>query len=336
MIPDVTLPRGLAVIAHPTVGLADACAPSAQPLAGDALAAPWAARGWPTIAPDYAGLGSPGVQGYGDGEDTARSTLDAVRALRAILGEGTPEPYVIAGHSQGGGAALSAQAIAARHGPGGLAAVIAIAPGRPVRPSIELLRDPERRTRGGDDLTAVIAAMALYAWHAGALGEERAGAGFHPDAREALVHAIERECIGSLVTSVPRAAPRVGALIDPALREGLVACADEAPGCGGAAARLWTSMRANVLVPDPAGAPVAIIEGAADALVTPARVQCVVDHLREARVDPSVCVVPDADHLTIVPRATAHAIAIAEAIVDGRPPPVCAHAGVLPECRSEP
>ena len=331
-IPDRARADGLAVVAHATVGLADACAPSAQRLAADALVAPWAAHGWATIAPDYAGLGSPGTQGYGDGEDTARSTLDAVRALRGLLGEGTPEPYVIVGHSQGGGAALSAQAIASRYGPAGLAAVIAIAPGWPVRASVELLRDPDRRIRGGDELSAVVAALALYAWHARALGDEHAGDGFHPDARAALVRAVEHDCIGSLVSTVPRAAPRVGALVDPSLREALVACADGTTGCTGTAAALWSFMRANVLTPDPAGAPVAILTGADDALITPARVQCVADHLRAGGVDPGVCVVPGADHVTIVPRALAHAIAIAEAAVSGGAPPGCSHAQSPVEC----
>ncbi|AKF02971.1 alpha/beta hydrolase family protein [Sandaracinus amylolyticus] len=318
------------VVAHGTVGLADACAPSLA--APDELVRAFASRGWPVIAPDYAGLGSAGVQGYGDNDDTARSVLDAARALATLLGERAP--VVLAGHSQGGGAVLSAQSIARRYAgeDTAIAAVIAIAPGWPVRDRLETLRDPARRLRGGDELSAVVGAMFLYAWHARAYGETRAGEGFPLASRDALVHALERGCVGSLLTTVPRLAPTLGALVDDELRAALVACTD-AGECDDRARAILEWSRANVMRGDPEGAPIHVLQGDHDGITTPARTRCIVDHLRASAIEPHVCVM-DADHLSIVPRGVGHTIAIVESALRGDPAPGCAN-DALPECVPE-
>lgn len=335
ILPDRTVasPAPLAVVAHGTVGLADGCAPSRAPLSADVLALPWAARGWPVIAPDYAGLGSDGVQGYGDGDDTARSVLDAARALRALLPEGTlSASIVLAGHSQGGGAVLSSQALERRYGAGGrVVLAVAIAPGWPVVVSADPFRDPARRTAGEHALSAVVAALFLSSWHARRDGTDHAGDGFDAAHRAALVRALDRGCIGSLLGSIPHAAPSVGALIDDALRRGLIACADgDAAGCTGRARELHAWMEANIQHGDPEGAPIHVLVGAADAVVTPARARCIVDHLRAGAAPPSVCVLPG-DHLTMLPGATRRALDLARAALDGAAPPPCEHAA-LPTC----
>src|SRR5690606_35006008 len=84
----VVVPRGdpppggwpVVVWAHPSRGLADACAPSLAgpatiPLLDDLLG-----EGWAVVAPDYEGLGGPGLHPYLDGASEGRSTLDALRA----------------------------------------------------------------------------------------------------------------------------------------------------------------------------------------------------------------------------------------------------------------
>jgi pimeloyl-ACP methyl ester carboxylesterase len=65
------------------------------------------------VRTDYDGLGTPGVHGYLIGATEGRSVLDAVRAARKV------EPrlsrrFLVAGHSQGGHAALFAAALAPR------------------------------------------------------------------------------------------------------------------------------------------------------------------------------------------------------------------------------
>jgi hypothetical protein len=338
LLPDAPLrtPSPIAVIAHGTVGIADRCAPSLAPATTDALALPWARAGWPTIAPDYAGLGTEGVQGYGDAVDTARSTLDAARALLALLPESMRSgTIVLAGHSQGGGAVLSAQAIARDYAPGlGIALVVPVAPGWATSARTDTFHDAELRFRGGNELRAVVSAMFLYAWHARRYGDASAGDGFDPAHREALVAAIERGCVASMIGSIPTAAPTLGAMIDPTLRAGLVACERGEPGCAGRAQELHAWMGANLLHGDPEGAPILMIQGDADLATTPARTRCIADRLRADRVETEICVLPG-DHLSVLGDAWHHAIDAAGRTVSGAPRQACPRAD-LPACDDPP
>jgi pimeloyl-ACP methyl ester carboxylesterase len=119
-LPKGKPPRGgwpVIAYAHGTTGAADACAPSrgydknALTSYAYPLLRRWLKAGWAVVRTDYDGLGTPGVHLYLQGVSEGRSVLDAVRAARAF------EPrlsrrFVIAGHSQGGHAALFAAAAA--------------------------------------------------------------------------------------------------------------------------------------------------------------------------------------------------------------------------------
>ncbi len=122
---SLALPKGKApkggwpviTYAHGTTGSADSCAPTRGYDASDLvsyaypLLRRWLKAGYAVVRTDYDGLGTPGVHQYLLGESEGRSVLDAVRAARAY----TPtlsKRYVIAGHSQGGHAALFAAALA--------------------------------------------------------------------------------------------------------------------------------------------------------------------------------------------------------------------------------
>jgi pimeloyl-ACP methyl ester carboxylesterase len=123
---DVAIPRGRApkggwpVItwAHGTTGIADSCAPTrlatpAQP----ALLEQWLKRGYAVLRTDYQGLGTPAtVHPYLNGDAEGRSVLDIVRAARK-LDKRIGAKVVIAGHSQGGHAALWAASLAPRYTP---------------------------------------------------------------------------------------------------------------------------------------------------------------------------------------------------------------------------
>ena len=117
--------------AHGTVGLAPECAPTriADPVGN----LPWVqlmmARGWVVTATDYAGLGTPGRNGYLISGDEGRDVINAVRAARNVPGAHASTRWISWGHSQGGHAALAAGDLAASYAPElDLVAIAAAAP----------------------------------------------------------------------------------------------------------------------------------------------------------------------------------------------------------------
>jgi pimeloyl-ACP methyl ester carboxylesterase len=115
--------RGWPVVswAHGTSGIADSCAPSRDPDGPyTAYAAPqfgaWLSAGYAIANTDYEGLGTPGVHPYLVGRSEGRGVVDIVRASRQLDGR-LARRYVIAGHSQGGHAALFAAALAPKRAP---------------------------------------------------------------------------------------------------------------------------------------------------------------------------------------------------------------------------
>ncbi|ONG50036.1 hypothetical protein BKE38_19815 [Pseudoroseomonas deserti] len=115
--------------AHGTVGVADRCAPSwrgggRQDFAG------WLAAGFAVVASDYEGLGTPGLHPYLDKRAEGQGVLDAARAALAAEAGRIANRVVIAGQSQGGGAALAAAGLAPSYAPD-LAVAGVIATGAP-------------------------------------------------------------------------------------------------------------------------------------------------------------------------------------------------------------
>ncbi len=124
-------PRPVVAWAHGTVGMGDQCAPSRSPnptnnigWVGDMLA-----KGWVVTATDYAGLGTPGTEGYLVGDDESRDVLNGVRALQYIPQANAGPRFAVWGHSQGGHAALFTAAQASSYAPElRLAGTVASAP----------------------------------------------------------------------------------------------------------------------------------------------------------------------------------------------------------------
>jgi alpha-beta hydrolase superfamily lysophospholipase len=117
--------------AHGTAGQGDQCAPSRDirdnlpPEGAEAVMA-----GAVIVATDYDGLGTPGTPTYYDGVAEGRAVLDSARAARSLPGVGRLGPVLIAGHSQGGAAALFAAQIAHSYAPDlDVLGVVAMAPG---------------------------------------------------------------------------------------------------------------------------------------------------------------------------------------------------------------
>lgn len=103
--------------AHGTTGIADVCAPSRDP--GTDYAYPqfnmWLKKGYAIAQTDYQGLGTPGTHMYLIGAAEGASVDDIVLAARA-LDPAIGTKFAIAGHSQGGQAALFAASMTARDG----------------------------------------------------------------------------------------------------------------------------------------------------------------------------------------------------------------------------
>ena len=105
---------------HGTTGIADACAPSRDSASNPAhgliayaypLLQRWLKAGYAVVRTDYEGLGTPGDHPYLIGRSEGYSMLDTVRAARK-LDKRLGRRVIIAGHSQGGQAALWAASLA--------------------------------------------------------------------------------------------------------------------------------------------------------------------------------------------------------------------------------
>jgi alpha-beta hydrolase superfamily lysophospholipase len=120
--PEGKAPKGgrpVVAWAHGTTGIADACAPSKRDDIASAL--PFVdevvASGYVVAATDYEGLGTPGVHPYLVGASEGAGVLDAARAARNLRGAGAGRDVVVWGHSQGGHAALFAGEMAGEYAP---------------------------------------------------------------------------------------------------------------------------------------------------------------------------------------------------------------------------
>ncbi len=106
---------------HGTTGYARHCAPSLLPQglwSGAMYMLPRIIReGWAVVATDYIGLGTEGPHPYLVGPPSAHASLDAVRAARELPEADLGASTVVWGHSQGGGAALWAGALAREYAP---------------------------------------------------------------------------------------------------------------------------------------------------------------------------------------------------------------------------
>ena len=142
--------------AHGTTGIADRCAPCRAGMPGSydhPLLNRWLKAGYAVVRTDYEGLGTPGDHPYLIGDSEGRSVLDMVRAARK-LDANIGKRVVIAGHSQGGHAALFAGSLARRWTPElTLRGTLAFAPVSHLGEQAALLRaltapeQPQRRSR---------------------------------------------------------------------------------------------------------------------------------------------------------------------------------------------
>ncbi len=332
-------PLPVVVIAHPSQGLADTCAPTKTAPTHTDLALYWVARGYPVIAPDYPGLGTTGVQGYVDNRDTGQALLDAARALRKLMAPGTFDARVaMLGYSQGGGGVLSAQALEKSYGSGGtLAAVAALAPEWPTRRDsfglLTMLRHPDDLSIQYGYTKPVVAAQLLYSYFTNYLGPTHAADGFPHDHRGDISLSVESLCLVPFGGWLEATELRVSDWADDGARTSLLACDSDPSGAGcvepGKSLLAW--LDANRVAPDPAGAPVLYVQGLLDT-VMPATEEaaCNVPYLSQAGVDLTFCADSLATHTDVVPRNADFAVRWAEARLWGTPVPTCNDAPLAP------
>lgn len=105
--------------AHGTLGIADVCAPSwtgFRPRDASYINR-WLQAGFAVVVTDYQGLGGPGPHPYLTWQAEGRSVLDAARAAIAARPRQIANRVLIAGQSQGSGAALGAARLARDYAP---------------------------------------------------------------------------------------------------------------------------------------------------------------------------------------------------------------------------
>ncbi len=111
MFPKVAAPKdGYRVVVweHGTVGVGDSCAPSNNVISArfKILAESLLAAGYVIVAPDYEGLGTPGIHPYLNLSSEAKSALAAVKAAKDHYGMQLSGEWMSIGQSQGGQASL--------------------------------------------------------------------------------------------------------------------------------------------------------------------------------------------------------------------------------------
>jgi len=120
-LPEGEAPEGgwpLLLWSHGTVGIADKCAPTWTgyvPFHDEHLAT-WLSEGYAIVASDYQGLGTQGTHPYLATRPAAYSNLDVIRAVQSG-GFPVSDRVVLAGQSQGAGAAIAMAGYAPDYAP---------------------------------------------------------------------------------------------------------------------------------------------------------------------------------------------------------------------------
>lgn len=146
LFPKATQPKdGYRVVVweHGTVGVGDGCAPSKNAINPrfKILAESLLAAGYVIVAPDYEGLGTPGVHPYLNLSSEAKSALAAVKAVKEHYGAQLKGDWMSIGQSQGGHASLGTAEFA--NTDASYKGAIAGAPASSLGTIIQIYIDPE-------------------------------------------------------------------------------------------------------------------------------------------------------------------------------------------------
>jgi len=351
LLPDVPLTTAPPVIvfAHGLEGIDPACTVSR----GDWTAAPYhrvgsmlalASYGYPVIAPDYAGFmpgSTPG--GVSLAEDEAHSVLDGTRAMAKLLEPGaTSDHVVLVGHSQGGHAVLSAQALAGSYGlRGRLRGVVAFASGwYPLKAAgLVIARDIGNNTT--DDAGALRLAMTYFYTHAELYDGPGSGLALFQPSKRALVAADLGACPSTQSATLEALGNTASDFFEPAFVDSVGACAlgDQAA-CAAEPAATWVPrFRADRPRLDAQGADILMWQGAEDQALPPELTQCGIDKINadfaapDATASFTLCGDRSAGHETILSQNMSWTAQwIAWKTSNGPAPSACAgHSELLPQ-----
>jgi alpha/beta superfamily hydrolase len=254
--PTGTAPRAGRVIvtwAHGATGLADMCAPSKQTdiasgSSGASIEDPRALipmlqtlldAGYVVAATDYEGLGTPGLHPFLVGESEGRSVLDAARAARGLKAAAANSKVLVLGHSQGGQAALFAGELATSYAP--QLHLLGVATEAPIMSDIEHTLPIFGTVSAANPLMLII----TEAFHA-AYPQFDPAALLTPDAL-AQAPILEQNCFSDIVGAY-RSSPDLALTHSPL----------DIPA-------LATILHTNSVGNRPAGAPLLVVQGTADA-----------------------------------------------------------------------
>lgn len=255
--------------AHGTSGLATQCAPSREPVVPPDLGVEGV-----RVAADYIGLGPVGeVHPYLSAAAEGHAVIDAVTAARSLPEVHGGDRWVVAGHSQGGHAALVTQEMAADRLPEvELVGTVAVAPGAQLA-----------ETYGDEIQVGIIEAMVLF----GAAYEDPSielDDYLTPEAQAALGGVAEEGCLDDIIGSL---LPIVGGedfwVSDP--RTGPLGDA-------------W--IEANDPGQVAGEAPLLLVQGGRDIIVLPARTDALFGRLCALGQSVEMIDLPEADHGTEV------------------------------------
>jgi pimeloyl-ACP methyl ester carboxylesterase len=243
--------RPILAFTHGTIGVARSCAPSL--LDGAYAEQMWGLEafldaGWIVAAPDYLGLGSEGVHPYLVGQTAAANTLDAVRAARGLARDAASSRFAVAGHSQGGHAAMFTGQRAPTYAPElDLVAVAGLAPASELAAFIE--------ANDGTTFGNLLGAFAVVAWDRAF--DDIDAAGIVDPAVQPIVERLADACVAtgpeavSLLTDAELL--QLGFLVSPIWET-----------------EPWASRIAeNTPGAEPIHAPLLIVQGSDDVLIRP-------------------------------------------------------------------
>ena len=206
-LPEGTPPAGgwpLVAWAHGTTGVADVCAPSWRARSSyenfyEAVAlSTWLTAGYAVVATDYQGLGTPGPHPYLATRPEAYSVLDSVRAALRAFPTQLANRIVLAGFSQGAGAAFASAGLSREYAPE-LGVKGAVVIGVPHVNAATFMNRPPRDPNRPDPTLAYFLYLALFSMRIDpALTEERV---FSARALPLLAEA-RTTCVYSLMSDV--------------------------------------------------------------------------------------------------------------------------------------
>jgi pimeloyl-ACP methyl ester carboxylesterase len=259
---------------HGTSGVAPQCAPSRT---GAGYPTAFLPEHVPVAIPDYIGLGPHGeMHAWLAGVSEARATIDLVRAIRWLPNVRSDGTWYVAGHSQGGHAALfSAQEVEDYAPELRLMGVVAIAPGTELnRPDYVVNHMKPAAVMVGFGLDLDYPELELRDY-------------LTPEA-ESKLGVLETGCINEIIATFLPITPLVDSspFNDPRFVELLV---ENEPGHA------------------PAGVPVLVLQGANDIIVPASYTQDYVERACAQGDRVKLSVYPNADHNTIVGQAAAEA-----------------------------